>query len=173
MKIFQNLYWSSKTQASLSKLGKLDGSRVLLFAPHLPLKWGAWGANIKCPSIWGAYLIADSNSLGAGANLDNCPFCHSGCQLLVQTGCRVLVKFLFLSKQSLDSLVRHLCGTLGAERYIIQTLKDHFQTIYFKYNVYCSSFTKELPRLPPEKIKSEKNSKFILIQKLKQAWKIG
>ena len=124
--------------------------RVLLFAPHLPLKWGAWGANIKCPSIWGAYLIADSNSLGAGANLDNCPFCHSGCQLLVQTGCRVPVQFL-LSKQSLDSLVRHLCGTLGAERYIIQTLKDHFQTIYFKYNVYCSSFTKELPRLPPWK----------------------
>ena len=151
----------------------MDRSRVLLFAPHLPLKWGAWGANIKCPSIWGAYLIADSNSLGAGANLDNCPFCHSGCQLLVQTGCRVLVQFLFLPTQSLDFLVRHLCGTLGAGRYIIQTLKDHFQTIYFKYNVYCSSFTKELPRLPPEKIKSEKNSKFILIQKLKQAWKIG
>ena len=69
-KIFKNLYWSSKTQASLSKLGKLDRSRVLLFAPHLPLKWGAWGANIKCPSIWGAYLIADSNSLGTGANLE-------------------------------------------------------------------------------------------------------
>ena len=117
--------------------------------------WGDWGVYIKSPHfgviIWGAYLIADSNSLGAGANLDNCPFCHSGCQLLVQTGCRVLVQFLFLPTQSLDFLVRHLCGTLGAGRYIIQTLKDHFQTIYFKYNVYCSSFTKELPRLPPLK----------------------
>merc|ERR1711954_114631 len=75
----------------------------------------------------------------------------------------------FLPKQSLDFLVRHLCGTLGAGRYIIQTLKDHFQTIYFKYNVYCSSFTKELPRHPPKKSKVKKNSKFILIQKLKQA----
>ena len=35
--------------------------------------------------------------------------------------------------------------------YIFKHWKITKQTIYFKYNVYCSSFTKELPRLPPWK----------------------
>ena len=55
MKIFKFL--TNSNYNSLSKIEILDRKRGVLFAPHLPLKWGAWGAHIECPSIWGAYLI--------------------------------------------------------------------------------------------------------------------